>query len=251
MTVQQMHQQFKDELDKVDSLVVPNYTSLEIDRMLNENQERYIKERLPMSRTKVTTVEETQRRADDLSTLTREFNTVTFVQNFRNKPNGVFVTLPADYKYTLDQTVSVTYTDSCGNLINPLPNFPSKTDFAKNGTVFQCTHNQFAKLINDPFHKPIENEVLQLPFGDVVGTSSSNDHPQKTIELIHGPGVTINAYFLRYLKEPRQIELATNTTCELGISQSKEIVKMAVAEVLKVIGDPRYNIQKAELAVTE
>src|SRR5688572_19327272 len=196
-SIQQMHSQFKDELDKVDSLALPNYSSTEIDRLLNEAQERFVKERLPMSRTKLTTVEETQRRADDLSTLTRAFDTGTFVVNSNNKENGMFVILPADYKYLLDQAVNVTYTDVCGNTItNVDPNIPAK-NIKPNGKVFQVTHGQFSKVMEDPFHTPSESTVLQLPFGDVVGTGNSNEQPNKVIELIPASGVTVNRYYLR------------------------------------------------------
>lgn len=249
-SVQQMHQQFKDELDKVDSLAVPNYTATEIDRMLNEAQERFIKERLPESRTKATTVEMTQRRIDDLSALMRNYiaTSAIFVTIPENKENGTFVPLPNIYKYSLDQGCNITYTDDCGNLVDGLVS-PGLSK--SNAKIFQCTHNQFSKLVEDPFHQPDKRDVLQLPFRDVDGSATLNEQPFKAIELVAGPGVTINSYIMRYLKEPRQIDLAANTTCELGETQAKEIVKMAVAEVLKIISDPRYQPQKGELSITE
>lgn len=248
-TVFQMHQQFKDELDKVDSLATPNYLPAEIDRLLNEAQERFIKERLPMSRTKGTTVEETQRRRDDLAALVMNYAPSSFVVDSRNKRNGVFVIIPGNYKYLLEHSVNVSYVDECGNSVPGLASRPAGAPIV--ARIHEITHGEYQTLIRDPFWTPEKDEVFQLPFSDVSGIFNNNDQSTNAFEIISGEGVNILSYNMRFLREPREIDLANNSTCELGRTQAIEIVKMAVAEVEKIITDPRYQVQKAELAVTE
>ena len=97
MNVSQMHYHFKLGLDKVDSLSSPNFLSEEIDVLLNQAQAQIIENRAYGNNIKGESVEETQKRLDDLKNLTTNYETSTFTNDTSNKPSGVYVTLPTDY----------------------------------------------------------------------------------------------------------------------------------------------------------
>jgi hypothetical protein len=72
MTISQMHTAFRLELDKVNSLQYPDFTSTEIDYWLNRAIREFVKTRYSGLNPKREGFEQTQKRIDDLRTLVRE-----------------------------------------------------------------------------------------------------------------------------------------------------------------------------------
>lgn len=236
MTVAEMHQEFKIGLDKVDSLSHPNFLPEEIDILLNQAQEKFIKQRAYGNNPRRLGLEETQKRLDDLKNIISNFESVVFYSDSNNKPNGVFVTLPDDYIFAIEEEAAINYTDCNGSTSN------------KRIDVVPTTHDRYNKVKRDPFHKPLDIEVHRLGYGlnPFGGT--------ETFELITGENNTITNYYLRYLKTPVSIQYGSqypvpvpDVNCELSNHTHREIVAMAVVEALVDIESPSYSVNKNEL----
>ena len=80
MTVQEMHYDFKFKLNKIDSSDYSNFKIPEIDWLLNESMEVFLKQRYGINNTKREGFEATQKRIDDLRNLViKDFDlTATF-----------------------------------------------------------------------------------------------------------------------------------------------------------------------------
>ena len=240
MTLEEMHLQFKIGVDKTDSLNSANFTTAEVDIYLSDAQEQFIEQRAYGNNFKKESVEETQQRVKNLQSITYNTAITSFTSNSNNKPNGVFIDLPADYRHALEEEVEVTYTDCNG--ISKSSRIP----------VIALSHDKYNKTIANPFSKPNINKVYRLPFGRFGGT----EH----FELISGTGFAITAYYLRYLKNPKKINLAnrslpvpslTSATSvgELADEAYREIIRMAVRNALGDIESPRT--QESMQRITE
>ena len=233
MTVAEMHSEFKLGMDKSDSLSYPNFLPEEIDIFLNSEQEKFIKNRAYPSGRELG-LEETQKRVDDLKNIFTNYQTTSFTTNSSNKPNGVFVTLPGDYLFAMEEEAIISYTDCNG------------ASATKRVEVIPSTHDRYNRAIKeDPFNKPDKNQVTRLGYGLVTGN--------ETFELITD-GSTLTTYILRYIKEPVSIRYGTQyetpTTdidCELSDHTHREIVAMAVRTALENIESGRYNSTSQEL----
>jgi len=239
MLVDEMHLQFKIGVDKTDSLNSANFTPAEIDIYLSDAQEQFVEQRAYGNNFKKDSVEETQQRVKNLQSITYNSTITTFTNNSNNKPNGVFIDLPADYRHALEEEVDVTYKDCNG-----------ATQTARLPVV-SLTHDKYNKTIANPFSKPNINKVYRLPFGRFGGL----EH----FELISGTGFTITAYYLRYLKNPLKINLANRPlpVPSVGTGQQgslideayREIIRMAVRNALGDIESPRT--QESMQRITE
>lgn len=235
MTVAQMHTEFKIGLDKVDSLAAPNFLVTEIDIFLNNAQEQFIEQRAGKTNIKREGLEETQKRIDDLKNIIENYETTTFVNTTSNKPNGVFVDLPSNYRRAIEEEVSISYTDCNGDATTGRPN------------VTPTTHDRYNTVVKkDPFNKPNKSQVYRLAFSRQAGN--------ETFELITSPSETITNYYLRYLKDPVSITYGTqyvppvaDVDCELSNHTHREIIALAVKNALEDIQSPRYQTSKIEL----
>jgi len=234
MTAAQMHTRFKIGVDKIDSLASANFEAEEIDVFLNDAQEKFIEQRAYGTNPKGTGLEEDQKRRDDLREITKNFTSAAFTFTADNKPNGVFVSLPNDYRHSMQEEVAIAYTD-CNN-----------TAATKRIPVLPVTHDRYNKIVNDPFNKPYEDEAIRLDYeGDVY-------------ELITDGTYTITNYHLRYLKQPQEIRLGTayvvqttDVDSELADHTHREIIAIAVKDALQDIESNRYQTSKVELAEVE
>lgn len=224
MTITQMHIEFLILIDKSNSLAYPDFQPEEIDLFLNKAQETIVKQRFTGNNLKKDSVEETQKRDDDLRNLTRSFSVIVPPGSTPdNKPNGRFVGLPTNPKYwfTLQDEVSVV-TD-CGTQRIPL-----KT----------ITHDRYNKIINDPFNKPGDDFAIKL----FVDTDK--------IEIITGGSnaTTTNniTYYLRYISKPTEMSLSNNISCELAEHIHREILDLAVNMALEDIESERFKTQIIE-----
>lgn len=231
MTIQDFHQEFKIGLDKVDSLASPNFLAEEIDSILNNAQEEFIEQRAYGNNPKKTGLEEDQKRRDDLRDIIKNFTSNVFITTVNNKPNGTFVSLPSDYRHSIQEEADVTYKDCNG--VTQTKRIP----------VVPVTHDRYGVIISDPFNKPFEDELLRL------------DYEGDMFELITDGTVTITGYHLRYIKQPRKIQFGTaydpssfgygiDQTSELATHTHREIVNKGVTHALQNIESNRYQTNR-------
>ena len=212
-------------LDKLDSLGLPNFESEELDLLLNQAQDRYVKQRYGLNNNKRQSFEETQKRTDDLKALVINAIITPSSNATDNKPLGRFVTLPSTvhattpasniaYWFTVQEECDVTYTNVHG------------TSVTHRVVVKPISHDEYNNIIKDPFNKPDKNEVVRLMENGKV-------------ELIPGTGTTLGDYYLRYIKRPIRIASSSSVTCELSEHCHSEIVEEAIRIALEAIESPR------------
>ncbi len=243
MRIDFAHQQFRIGVDKTDSLNSANFLTEEIDLYLSDAQEEFIEQRAYGLNVLGKYLEETQKRIKDLQSLEINGNLNTFTVNANNKPNGTFVTLPdgltildntgvllPNYRHPLEEEVTVLYKD-CHNIVQ-----------TKRIQVIPLTHSQYNKMVVNPFSQPTLDKVYRLPYGRF----NNLEH----FEIIVGPGQSLITYHLRYLRNPRKINLAnlpnipnslTNASDQLDMTDEscREIVRIAIRNALGDISSDR------------
>ena len=211
MTIQEAHTEFKFRMDKFDSLNYPNFLPEEIDLILNQAQDRYVKQRYGITNPKRQSFEETQKRTEDLkklvinAVLTPAPNAVDNIDI-----NAQFVTLPTDHWFIIQERCEVSFLN-CKNT--------SETTLLK---VKPIQHNEFDEAMINSFRKPDKTKVLRLM-------------EDGRVEIIHAPDVNLLNYKLRYLKEPVRVDINNNITFELSEHTHTEIIDEAVKIALEGI----------------
>lgn len=223
MTLLEMHQSFRFGLDKLDSLNYPNFLSEEIDLILNQAQERFIKQRYGVNNIKRQSFEETQKRTDDLRKLLRDIVVVPNTHTFTNiSENAVFIDLPSDYWFIIQERVAMSC-DICNDTTLYITvNEETTSVKGKYAEVRPIQHVEFDKIINDAFKAPDYDKVLRLMYND-------------KIELISSSKCIIQAYQLRYIKQPNKLDITTSFNCELAEHTHQEIVDEAIKIALEGI----------------
>tara|TARA_R110000744_G_scaffold260846_1_gene375741 strand:+ start:5887 stop:6585 length:699 start_codon:yes stop_codon:yes gene_type:complete len=227
MTIAEMHIQFKVGLDKTDSLNYPNFEPEEIDLWLNKAQDKFIKTRYSHD-VKGETFEETQKRTDDLREVVVQVDLGPAGNQGFAKPNGVLFQLPDGtfggipvYWFAVNEECEITYTNCADNPV------------VHRRDVKPVQHDDYNKMVGDPFNKPSKHTVMRLMFGG-------------NAELVGDGTYTINKYILRYIKRPEQMELANNNNCELAEHTHSEITTMAVGMALENTANPRFQTHMIE-----
>lgn len=217
MTILEMHQSFKFGMDKMDALNYPNFLPEEIDLLLNQAQDRYVKQRYGLTNTKRQSFEETQKRTEDLKNLVvSALITPAPYASDNIDVNARFVTLPLDHWFIINERVVLGYTDCHGN------------DQTKLVEVRPTQHVEFDKVINDAFKAPDNNKVLRLM-------------ENGRVEIVTSPTTTVSQYNLRYIKQPVRMDITTFTDCELSEHTHQEIVDEAIKIALEGIEARRNN----------
>ena len=212
MTILEAHREFKFRLDKMDALNYPNFLPEEIDLVLNNAQERFIKQRYGVNNIKRQSFEETQKRTEDLKNVT--INAVLTPLAYASDNidlNARFLTLPTNHWFTVQERCNITCT-ICGSSVTNLVE------------VIPTSHSEFSKVIKDPFKQPTDSKVLRLMEAGRVELISS---------------CTIVDYRMRYVKQPTPVSFTTNTTFELSEHTHSEIVDLAVSIALEGIEGKR------------
>lgn len=212
MTAAELHQEFKFRCDKLDALNYPNFLPEEIDLILNNAQDRLIKQRYGFNNNKRQSFEETEKRTEDLKNITVNAILSPLAYSIDNiDTQARFVNLPTNHWFTVQERVSITCM-YCGSPVT------------QRVEVVPTSHAEISKVLKDPFKQPNVEKVLRLT---VLGK----------VELVSN--CTIINYQLRYLRQPVKIDLTTNTTCELSDYIHSELVDLAVSIALEGIEGKR------------
>ncbi len=214
MTIAELHQEFKFRLDKVDGLNYPGFEREEIDLILNNAQDRLVKQRYGFNNNKRQSFEETEKRTEDLKNITVNIILTPLAYSVDNIDTSArFVDLPTNHWFTIQERAGITC-DYCG------------TPQTQRVEVIPITHAEISKVLKDPFTKPNNEKVLRLTIAGKVELVSS---------------CTIVDYQLRYLRQPITMSLSGNVTCELSEHIHNELVDMAVSIALENIEGKRLQ----------
>ncbi len=212
MTCAELHQEFKFRLDKIDSLNYPNFRPEEIDLILNNAQDRLIKQRYGLNNNKRQSFEETEKRTNDLKNITINAILTPLAYSVNNiDTNARFFTVPTNHWFTVQERAGITCLH-CG------------INVTQRVQVVPTSHAEISTVLKDPFKKPNSEKVLRLMIDG-------------KIELVSN--CTIVDYQFRYLRQPVKIDLTTSTTCELSEHIHNELVDLAVSIALESIEGKR------------
>lgn len=276
MTINEMHIRFKVGVDKLDTLATPNLDAEVVDEILNQAQERLVKQRIFGVNTHRTSFEETQKRMDDVRILVQNA-VITPTTLSGAKPYAVVAQLPntqgLEYWFTINEEAEVVYKDCTNQAVTSISagvlyivsgtvvyngttytntrftGIQGVTSFTGTGTVYTATskrvevkpirHDHYNKKVRDPFNMPDNNHVLRLAY-------------QTYAELIGVEGMVIADYYLRYIRKPLNMSYAApQVNCELPDHLHEEIVSTAVSIALEGIESGRYQTNLNELLKQE
>ena len=98
MNIADAHRAFRFGLDKMDGLNAPNFLPEEIDLLLNQAQERFIKQRYDNTNVKRTGFEQDEKRTEDLKDIleSKVLSPSTTILGGRTAINSAFFVLPDD-----------------------------------------------------------------------------------------------------------------------------------------------------------
>jgi len=231
MTITQMHTAFKLELDKIDSLQYPSFTSNEIDYWLNQAIRKFVKTRYSGVNAKREGFEQTQKRIDDLRTLVREV-TVPCTETGAIKPNGWILTdgfdnanFVDDYWLSIGEEVLLTLSDS---------------STIRQG-VTEVTSDEYRAEIDNPYSS------FRLHYGNAKPLRLFYNN---TIEFISDGTYDVTSAYVRYIKAPDTVVLAT-TSCDLPEHTHDEVVILGVQMALENIEQPRIQSYSQNVAIME
>jgi len=242
MTVLEMHEAIRLQLDKTNNFAAPDFLDEELDYWLNEAQLELIKQKMFGNNYRKEDFDMGTKRADDLSILMRYSNELTYnVANgspyFRPHayhPNVAVVNIVEDTmpEYLFYIGADFLVTD---------PNAPNPTVKPMETTVIEQKH--IGKLVETPYNKPfLKNGYVYLKEGEV--------------NVIYDPYSTPISIYVSYLRKPATLTSGIPGIGELGTSElpeqvHPEIVSLAVKLLLENIESPRQQTNEFELSRKE
>lgn len=199
MTVNELHYQFKLNMDRVDSLSKPDFNRAEIDYFLNEAQLVFLKQRASgLSNSKRKGFESTQKRIDDLSTLVVKFPIQSPITPI---PHGgdlfevpLSTNLARKYYALISARVKVESSQDCFHTV------PLK----------YTQHDDLSEALRDPFNSP---SLEAIPY--TIGRSSSSI--DSSIYFYASPTLIPVEVYVEYIAYPSRISIGGYTYLD-GIS---------------------------------
>jgi len=234
MTTLQMHTAFRLELDKVNSLQYPDFTSIEIDHWLNRAIREFVKTRYSGMNPKKEGFEQTQKRIDDLRTLVREV-TVPCTTTESIKSNGYI--LVDGFNNT--EFLTDPYWLSLGEEVELM--LPGAVSAIVTG-VTEVTADEYRAELDNPYSSYIlhynQAKPLRLFYNN-------------TIEFITDGTYTISNAKIRYIKAPLTVSYSPAVNTDLPEHTHDEIVSLAVRLALENVEQPRLQTYNEEMSVME
>lgn len=227
MTVTEMHRSFRFGMDKMDSINYPNFQPEEIDLLLNQAQDRFVKQRYGITNTKRTSFEETEKRTEDLKEIIQTARLTGFTANSESITYySAMCELPTDHWFTIwDKAIisCATCNTTVKRGVGPIGlNGGLNSITGQYVEVRPVTHLEFEKVVNDAFKGPDHTKILKLMY-------------KNQVELVMSQDCTLVSYEFRYIKEPVRISLSGNITCELSEHTHQEIIDGAIVIALEGI----------------
>jgi hypothetical protein len=209
MTAAEMYQRFKYYTNTVFDNTFTEFEPEEVELALNDYQITFVKERYGLRNMTQHSVEETQKRTDDLRALFK-VATPAPAAPAANRPNSKDIALPGDYLFSISEIATIVYTGCTGKRV----------------PVEIITHDELSVSLVNPYKKPNKRKCLRFMEGD-------------TIVVFHGSGITLQSYELSYISNPSAISILNGVDCMLPVHTHDEIVKGAAQLAISLIGDAR------------
>lgn len=231
MNITEAHIEFRQSMDRLDSSTYPDFLEEQVDYFLNEAYIRYIKTRYSGNNPQGTSIEQVQKRTDDLKTF--------IITDFAN------TTLNANEVNTYSISLSSLFTDEARtnastNVYMLYYRGRVKVTSTKCGTAYVpvkiYTHDEIDNILEDPFKKPQINE----PVGYFEGNN---------LCVVTDGTFTVSNFKLTYIKNPIPVSLSGNITFETPVHTHKEIIADAVSIALENIESTRLQ-SKSQINVT-
>ena len=224
MTIDQIHERFLHFYDKQSNYSAPEITAEEIDIYLNREQDDFLDELMSRG------LEKNGEYLDYTKNITISYNTSVFATG--TKTNSYLVALPANYRSSLLEELTINYTDCNGITVS------------NRVAVIPITRDEYNEMVIDPFNKPWKEEVKRL-------TQSGG-----FFELILTTGILPVTYYLDYIKIPNKMQYGSqystpvgDVDCELDEKAQNIIIDKAVIRALKTLGDPRIQLENIEKSI--
>lgn len=217
--------------DSISNFAAPGYEDADINLFLNAAQEDFVKSLYNgLSNIGRIGFEETEKRSKDLSELKR-FRDITPTTPGNHGSNSLFVQLPENYLYTVNEEATISFT-SCG------------TTASERVSVKPIREDYYNANVKNPYKRPHNGLVWRMDASRTLDTLPVVD-TTKRHELILGDNTTFNTYHVSYIVHPREIDITdlSNTTgsCELDPSTHRAIADMAVQYMLEAARQPRFQ----------
>lgn len=236
MNIQDMHIEFRLAFDKLESSAYPDYQVEEVDYLLNEAINRFVKTRYSQNNIYNMGFEELQKRTDDLRTLVVTKFIAATASTIEN--NSFTSSLASLYN---DEAISSLSTDKYLFLVR-LRSLNTKTGCTPSYEwVKLVRHDSLDYLKNDPFNKPYIKQSLGYFEGNniTIVTDGTYSITKCKITCIKHPAIV--KYGAVY---PTPV---TNVDCDLPDHTHKEIIQLACQIALENIESPRQQTQAAQL----
>ena len=219
MNVTEMDTLFRMELDKIDTLAVPNFRTAERELILNTTQDRFISR----------AYQKFEVNQDSIEALRTLVTTITLAPT-STSTNVTYFAIPADYMYLVRPGKSTGIGTVCGvgNTQVTLQNI-------------QTTQDRIDILMEDPFHQPNNEQALMLIEGDKIA--------------VYTLGLSVVDLTITYLREPLALSLSATgvntpvgftSICELPKNSHRLLVDDAIQHTLETIESPRYKTNVIE-----
>lgn len=233
MTITEAHIEYRQSLDRADSSAYPDLLTEQVDYFLNEAYNRYIKTRYSGNNPLGTSLEQVQKRTDDLRNFViTNFSATSLNTNEQNIYNVSLTSLFTDENRTVDSTNTyMLYIRGRAKVTN--------SKCGSNYTSVKIySHDLIDKVLLDPFKQP----TIYEPIGYFEGNN---------LNIVTDGTFTIDNFKLTYLKNPIPVSLTDNITFETASHTHKEIIELAVYITLENLESQRQQTKKETLTMNE
>lgn len=234
MNISEMHNEFRQAYDRLDSSSMPDYLPEQIDYFLNESTNRFVKTRYSGNNDFKMGFEEIQKRTEDLKTLiVTEFPTITLVTTESN-------TYKADlYSLYSNEAQSILSDNTYWIFLRARGRVVKSGCTSTYVSILLYQHDDLDDVLLDPFKRPIIDEL--------VGYFESGN-----LYIITSKGTSIDKVKLTYLKKPIEVKYGSiyptptaDISSDLPEHTHKEIIQLAVTIALENIESKRLETAMA------
>lgn len=228
MTIDDLHIEFRIAVDKLDTSITPEMGDEIVDRILNINQDEFVRTRYGINNLYKAGFEAIQKRTDDLRALvkTETLNT-TIIVGETNAVRADLTTTTFPYMFFLRGRAVLNKIGCSDQIVG----------------IKLVKQDSIGRILIDPFNKPAFGQN-QIAYFESDG-----------IHILSDGTYSVPQFRLTYLKRPIQMNRGTYgnpiVQCEMSEHTHREIIKMSVSWTLENIESVRNNSIKQELNTIE